>query len=57
MKCFAGFDRKGLEKRFHENALDEELDQIVDSLIKDSLNSYSTGNYDRYQWYTNFIHS
>lgn len=25
MKCFSNFDRKGLEKRFHENCLDEEI--------------------------------
>lgn len=57
MKCFSGFDRKGLEKRFHENALDEELEAIVSGLVNQSYNSYSTGNYDRYQWYTNYIRS
>jgi len=25
MRCFSSFDRKGLERRFHENSLDSEL--------------------------------
>jgi phosphatidylinositol 4-kinase len=57
MKCFQKFDREAMEKRFHENATDEELEVIVDRILSDAYSSYTTSNYDRYQWYTNFIYS
>jgi phosphatidylinositol 4-kinase len=57
MKCFSYFDRKGLEKRFHESCNDKQLEDVVSQLVNQSINSYSTGNYDRYQWITNEIHS
>ena len=57
MKCFDKFDREAMEKRFHENATDEELSNIVDSIMQDAFSSYTTSGYDKYQWYTNYIYS
>ena len=57
MKCFDKFDQLAMEKRFHENATDEELESIVDGILSDAMRSYSTSGYDRYQWYTNLIYS
>ena len=57
MKCFAKFNKEAMERRFHANATDEELEVIVDGIMDDAYSSYTTSNYDRYQWYTNFIYS
>ena len=46
-----------MERRFHEHATDEELSEIVDEIVADAHNSYTTSNYDRFQWYTNLIYS
>jgi hypothetical protein len=29
----------------------------VEGIVKEALNSYSTGQYDVYQWLTNYIYS
>ena len=55
MKCFEKFDKENMQKRFHENATDEQLMVISQRLIYDAYSSYSTSGYDKYQWYTNFI--
>lgn len=57
MKCFEKFDREAMEKRFHDHATDEELEIIVDGILNQAYSSYTTSNYDRYQWYTNAIFS
>ena len=55
MKCFIKFDKKRLEDKFYENTTDEELEVIVDGIIKDACNSYTTSQYDVFQWFTNKI--
>ncbi len=55
MKCFEKFDKEMIERRFHDTATDEELMGISQRIVKDAYSSYSTGGYDRFQWYTNFI--
>ena len=57
LKCFENFDKEKMEKRFHEYATDEELSDIVDEIVSEAYNSYTTANYDRFQWYTNLIYS
>ncbi len=57
MKCFAKFDQEAMERRFHDTSTDEELEVIVDRIMDDAYSSYTTGSYDKYQWYTNFIYS
>jgi phosphatidylinositol 4-kinase B len=55
MKCFIKFDRLRLEAKFCENTTDEELEAIVESVIRDACNSYTTSQYDMFQWWTNRI--
>lgn len=57
MKCFQKYDREALEKRFHEGTTDEELMNRVEQIIKHAVNSYTTGHYDAYQWFTNYIYT
>lgn len=57
MKCFVKYDREAFERRFHEGTTDEELRGRVEGIVKEALNSYSTGQYDVYQWLTNYIYS
>lgn len=53
MKCFQKFQKEEMERRFHENETDEELEKTVDSIVKYAARSYTTSNYDRFQWLTN----
>lgn len=57
MKCFHKFNKEEMEKRFHDHATDEELEKIVDGIVKYAASSYTTSNYDRFQWLTNEIYS
>lgn len=57
MKCFQKFDREALASRFHEGTTDEELMERVEGIVKAAVNSYSTGHYDVYQWFTNYIYT
>jgi len=34
---------------------DEELQERVDEIVKDACNSYTTSQYDVFQWFTNKI--
>lgn len=40
-----------------EGTTDEELMQKVEEIISSAVNSYSTGQYDVYQWFTNYIYN
>jgi hypothetical protein len=55
MKCFINFDRKRLEQKFWDSTTDEELEARVDEIITDACNSYTTSQYDVFQWFTNNI--
>ena len=55
LKCFIKFDKRRLENKFLENTTDEELEQIVHNIIMDACNSYTTSQYDVFQWFTNKI--
>uniref|UniRef100_A0A8R1HZJ3 1-phosphatidylinositol 4-kinase n=1 Tax=Caenorhabditis japonica TaxID=281687 RepID=A0A8R1HZJ3_CAEJA len=58
MQCFrAGIETvRSLESRFHISSTDEQLQQIVDSLVDGSRDNYTTRFYDSFQYYTNGIH-
>lgn len=55
MKCFVHFDPRRLEDKFSENTTDEELEVVVGHIIRDACNSYTTSQYDAFQWFTNRI--
>ncbi|KAF1745785.1 hypothetical protein GCK72_022232 [Caenorhabditis remanei] len=58
MQCFrAGAETvRALEARFHVSSTDEQLQQLVDTLVEGSRDSYTTRFYDSFQYYTNGIH-
>ncbi|CAI2355523.1 unnamed protein product [Caenorhabditis sp. 36 PRJEB53466] len=58
MQCFrAGSETvRALEARFHVSSTDEQLQQLVDTLVDGSRDSYTTRFYDSFQYYTNGIH-
>ncbi|EGT54886.1 hypothetical protein CAEBREN_06497 [Caenorhabditis brenneri] len=58
MQCFrAGHETvRALEARFHVSSTDEQLQQLVDTLVEGSRDSYTTRFYDSFQYYTNGIH-
>ncbi|CAO4382899.1 unnamed protein product [Caenorhabditis nigoni] len=58
MQCFrAGPETvRALEARFHVSSTDEQLQQLVDTLVEGSRDSYTTRFYDSFQYYTNGIH-
>ncbi len=55
MRCFINFDQRRLEQKFMDNLTDEELQDRVDGIVKDACNSYTTSQYDVFQWFTNKI--
>lgn len=56
MRCFERYSPQDLEARFLEGTTDEELMQKVEEIVSSAVNSYSTGHYDAYQWFTNYIY-
>ena len=59
MPCFLGRDsdiviREFIE-RFHFDKNDNEIENLMSSLVKDSINSWRTYQYDMYQQLTNGI--
>ena len=59
MPCFQGRDHnlviKEFIERFHCEKSNEEIVELIDSLVKDSINSWRTYQYDMYQQLTNGI--
>ena len=59
MPCFQGRDTniviKDFIERFHFEKKDNEIEDFIISLVKDSINSWRTYQYDMYQQLTNGI--
>ena len=59
MPCFQGRDTnlviKDFIERFHFEKKDNEIEDLISSLVKDSINSWRTYQYDMYQQLTNGI--
>lgn len=59
MPCFQGRDYdiviKDFTERFHFDKNDNEILDLMSSLVKDSINSWRTYQYDMYQQLTNGI--
>ena len=59
MPCFQGRDPnlviKEFIERFHCEKNNEEIEELIDLLVKDSINSWRTYQYDMYQQLTNGI--
>ena len=59
MPCFQGRDHqlviKDFIERFHFEKKDNEIEDLMASLVKDSINSWRTYQYDMYQQLTNGI--
>ena len=59
MPCFQGRDPnlviKDFIERFHLEKNEDEIEEFINSLVKDSINSWRTYQYDMYQQLTNGI--
>ena len=59
MPCFIGKDINIILRdfigRFHLEKKDEEIKELMDNLVKESINSWRTYQYDIYQQLTNGI--
>jgi phosphatidylinositol kinase/protein kinase (PI-3 family) len=59
MPCFQGRDPdlilKDFIERFHLDKNDYEIEELISTLVKDSINSWRTYQYDMYQQLTNGI--
>ena len=59
MPCFQGKDPdlvlKDFKERFHLDKNDYEIEELISNLVKDSINSWRTYQYDMYQQLTNGI--
>ncbi len=59
MPCFQGRDPnlviKEFIERFHLEKNENEIEEFIGSLVKDSINSWRTYQYDMYQQLTNGI--
>jgi phosphatidylinositol kinase/protein kinase (PI-3 family) len=59
MPCFQGRDSdlvlKDFIERFHLDKNDYEIEELISTLVKDSINSWRTYQYDMYQQLTNGI--
>ena len=59
MPCFQGRDPniviRDFIERFHFEIKDNEIEDFMASLVKDSINSWRTYQYDMYQQLTNGI--
>ena len=59
MPCFQGRDPniviRDFIERFHFEKKDNEIEDLMASLVKDSINSWRTYQYDMYQQLTNGI--
>ena len=59
MPCFIGKDINIILRdfigRFHLEKKDEEIKELMNNLVKDSINSWRTYQYDIYQQITNGI--
>ena len=59
MPCFQGRDSnlviKDFVERFHLEINENEIEGFITSLVKDSINSWRTYQYDMYQQLTNGI--
>ena len=59
MPCFKGRDSnlviKDFIERFHLEINENEIEGFITSLVKDSINSWRTYQYDMYQQLTNGI--
>jgi phosphatidylinositol kinase/protein kinase (PI-3 family) len=59
MPCFQGRDSnlviKDFIERFHLEINENEIEGFITSLVKDSINSWRTYQYDMYQQLTNGI--
>jgi len=59
MPCFQGRDPdlvlKDFKERFHLDKNDYEIEELISNLVKDSINSWRTYQYDMYQQLTNGI--
>ena len=57
LPCFAsnGSSVQNMKSRFHMNLSEEKLEILVENLVEQSINSWSTKLYDGFQYYTNGI--
>ena len=59
MPCFLGRDPnlviKDFIEKFHLEKNEDEIEEFINSLVKDSINSWRTYQYDMYQQLTNGI--
>ena len=59
MPCFQGREPdlvlKDFTERFHLDKNDNEIEELISNLVKDSINSWRTYQYDMYQQLTNGI--
>lgn len=59
MPCFQGRDHqlviKDFIERFHLEKKDEEIQDLMNTFVNDSINSWRTYHYDMYQQLTNGI--
>lgn len=46
---------QNLKNRFHNNFTDEQLHNLVDDMVENSIRSWSTKLYDGFQYFTNGI--
>jgi len=46
---------QALKDRFHLSSTEEQLQSLVNDMVKQSLNSYTTTLYDKFQYLTNGI--